>query len=229
MPERVLYRATAKLLADGLAGERQDDDYATFLNAPVNNDENFIIITDLANYYSSIQIDRLADVLLSRTGKWSIISWLRDFLLAISPDIGGLPQGNYASDRLADTYADTLLRKLRRRGLATWRHADDFRIGASSYQNTINALEIFDEEVRALGLFVNERKTYVVDQDKDIANKDREMEFFTSAWQEKRQQLTTIDIYSAEPVLPENAEIHGAVALKSCKRGPDESHETKVA
>jgi hypothetical protein len=214
LPERVLYRATAQLLGDGLAGERQDDDHTTFINAPVNNDEKFIIVTDLANYYSSIQIDRLADILLSRTGEWSIISWLRHFLLAISPDIGGLPQGNYASDRLADTYADTLLRKLRRRGLCAWRYADDFRIGASSYQNAINALEIFDEEVRAMGLFVNERKTYVVGQDKYIANRDREVEFFTSAWQEKRQQLTTIDIYRSEPVLPENVEVYGAVALE---------------
>ena len=149
LPERVMYRAAASLLGDGLADERDKNDHAAFVNAPVQNGDGFVIVTDLANYYSSVQIDRLADVLLSRTGEWSTVTLLRDFLRAISPSVGGLPQGNYASDRLADTYADTLLRKLRRRGLSAWRYSDDFRIGASSYQNAINALEVFDEMRRS--------------------------------------------------------------------------------
>ena len=214
LPERVLYRAAASLLGDGLADGRDKNDHAAFVNAPVQDGDQFVIVTDLANYYSSVQIDRLAEVLLSRTGEWSTVTWLRDFLRAISPSVGGLPQGNYASDRLADTYADTLLRKLRRRGLSAWQYSDDFRIGASSYQNAINALEVFDEEVRAMGLFVNERKTYVIPRDKYVQNMERERRFFTQAWKDKREQLTTIDIYSFEPVEPEDAEIFGAVAME---------------
>lgn len=214
LPERTLYRAATGLLGDGLADERGKNDHSAFVQAPVQHGDEFVIVTDLANYYSSIQIDRLAEVLLSRTGEWSTVTWLRDFLRAISPSVGGLPQGNYVSDRLADTYGDTLLRKLRRRGLSAWRYSDDFRMGASSYQNAINALEIFDEEVRKMGLFVNERKTYVVPRDKYIKNLDQERRFFTEAWSEKRDQLTTIDFYSFEPVEPENAEIFGAVAME---------------
>ncbi|WP_457226608.1 RNA-directed DNA polymerase [Mycobacteroides abscessus] len=214
LPERVLYRAATSLLGDGLAGERDKNDHSVFVNAPVQNGDAFVIVTDLANYYSSIQIDRLADVLLSRTGEWSTVTWLRDFLRAISPSVGGLPQGSYASDRLADTYADTLLRKLRRRGLSAWRYSDDFRIGASSYQDAINALEIFDEETRAMGLFVNERKTYVVPHDRYVGNLDQERRFFSQSWKDKREQLTTIDIYSFEPVEPQEAEIFGAVAME---------------
>jgi hypothetical protein len=209
-----MYRAAASLLGDGLADERGKTDHAALVNAPVENGDEFVIVTDLANYYSSVQIDRLADVLLSRTGEWSTVTWLRDFLRAISPSVGGLPQGNYASDRLADTYADTLLRKLRRRGLTAWRYSDDFRIGASSYQEAINALEIFDEEVRAMGLFVNGRKTYVMPHDKYVKNTEQERRFFSQAWKDKREQLTTIDIYSFEPVEPEDAQIFGAVAMK---------------
>jgi Reverse transcriptase (RNA-dependent DNA polymerase) len=214
LPERVMYRAAASLLDEGLAAERDKNDHAAMVNAPVENGDNFVIITDLANYYSSVQIDRLADVLLSRTGEWSTVTWLRDFLRAISPSVGGLPQGNYASDRLADTYADTLLRKLRRRGLTAWRYSDDFRIGASSYQDAINALEVFDEEVRSMGLFVNERKTYVMPRDRYVKNTEQERQFFSQAWKDKREQLTTIDIYSFEPVEPEDAEIFGAVAME---------------
>ncbi|MFD6197008.1 RNA-directed DNA polymerase [Mycobacteriaceae bacterium NPDC060252] len=214
LPERVMYRAAANLLDEGLADERDKNDHGAFVNAPVDNGDRFVIVTDLSNYYSSIQIDRLSDVLLSRTGEWSTVSWLRDFLRAISPSVGGLPQGNYASDRLADTYADTLLRKLRRRGLTAWRYSDDFRIGASSYQEAINSLEVFDEEVRAMGLFVNERKTYVMPRDKYVKNMDQERRFFSQAWKDKREQLTTIDLYSFEPVEPEDAEIFGAVAME---------------
>lgn len=214
LPERVMYRAAARLLDEGLVGERDKNDHAAMVNAPVENGDNFVIITDLANYYSSIQIDRLADVLLSRTGEWSTVTWLRDFLRAISPSVGGLPQGNYASDRLADTYADTLLRKLRRRGLTAWRYSDDFRMGAPSYQEAINALEVFDEEVRGMGLFVNERKTYVLPRDKYVRNTEQERRFFSKAWKDKRDQLTTIDLYSSELVEPEDAQIFGAVALE---------------
>lgn len=127
--------------------------------------------------------------------------------------MGGLPQGNFASDRLADTYADTLLRKLRRRGLAAWRYSDDFRIGASTYQDGINALEIFDEELRSMGLFVNERKTHIVHRDKYIDKLGREREYFTDAWREKRDELTTIDFYSFEPVVPDDPDVFGAVAI----------------
>lgn len=227
LPERVLYRAATSLLGDGLAEKRAKDDYATFINAPVNNGNAFVVVTDLANYYSSIQVDRLANVLLSRTGEWSVISWLRGFLQSISPDVGGLPQGNFASDRLADTYADTLLRKLRRRGLSVWRYSDDFRIGASSYQDGINALEVFDEVLRSMGLFVNERKTYIVHRDKYVEHMERERQYFTEAWKEKRDQLTTVDFYSFEPDFPEDLEVYGAVAMEELEAWADAVKEVR--
>jgi hypothetical protein len=227
LPERVLYRAAISLLADGLADNRNKDDYTTLVNAPVDNGDEFVIVTDLANYYSSIHVDRLANVLLSRTGEWSVISWLRDFLQAVSPDIGGLPQGNFASDRLADTYADTLLRKLRRRGLSAWRYSDDFRIGVPTYQTGINALEIFDEELRSMGLFLNERKTYIVRREKYVENMEKERQYFTEAWKEKRDQLTTVDFYSFEPEFPEDLEVYGAVAMEELEAWAEAAREVR--
>lgn len=214
LAERVLYRAATALLNDGLVEARDKDGYEALVNAPIANGDKFVIVTDVANYYSSIHVDRLANVLLSRTGEWSVISWLREFLQSISPDVGGLPQGNSASDRLADTYADTLQRKLRRRGLTAWRYSDDFRIGVPSYQEGINALEIFDEELRSMGLFVNERKTYIVRRTKYVENTEREQQAFTDAWKVKREQLTTFDLYGLEPDIPEDLDIYGAVAME---------------
>ncbi len=213
LPERVLYRSAARLLDAGLAKERGKGDFSSFTSAPVENGDDFVIVTDLANFYSSIQIDRLSRVLLSRTGEWSTINWLNDFLHGISPDVGGLPQGSTVSDRLADTYADTLLRRLRRRGLSVWRYSDDFRIGASSYQNAINSLEIFDEEVRSMGLFVNERKTYVMSRDRYVESRGRQHAFLTEAWEQKREELTTVDFYSFEVHEPADISVFCGVAL----------------
>ncbi|MDH3048680.1 RNA-directed DNA polymerase [Gordonia alkanivorans] len=225
LPERVLYRAATDLLNNGLAPARQPDDYQDFLRAPTEGDSEYVVVTDLANFYSTIDINRLADLLLSRTGEWSLVSWLREFLTSISPSTGGLPQGNHSSDRLADTYADTLLRRMRRRGLAAFRFSDDFRIEASSYQQGIDALETFDEELRSMGLFLNERKTYIIHRERYIENTHRDRDSLTEAWKEKRDELTSIDMYSFELVIPEGPEVLSAVAIEELEAWADQVKE----
>lgn len=158
--DRVLYRAGVELLSPALAPARADPDFESMEKAPNQPGVGYVVLTDLAHYYSTINVDRLARLVLTRSGEWAAVSWLREFLRQTSGGLGGLPQGSTTSDRLGDTYAQALLTQLRRRGLNAWSFADDFRIACSDYRDAVLALEVFDEEARAMALFVNERKTF---------------------------------------------------------------------
>ncbi len=61
---------------------------------------------------------------------------------------------------------------------------------------------------------MNERKTYIVNRDKYIEHMERERQYFTDAWREKRDELTTVDFYSFEPITPEDPEVFAAVAME---------------
>jgi hypothetical protein len=52
-------------------------------------------------------------------------------------------------------------RDIVRRGLRTWRFNDDFRIGTTSYDAAQDAIEQVADAARALGLILNENKTYI--------------------------------------------------------------------
>jgi hypothetical protein len=161
--ERCIYRSVVDQLQEDLVPlERGGDHFDRFEEAPLALSSEFVVMTDLANYYSTINLERLSRELVERTGRWEYIKWLREFWTNLSGGYGGIPQMSQASDIIGDTFADELHRGLGRRGLTSWRYADDFRISANSEWEVLEALELFDEEARRLGLFVNERKTRVL-------------------------------------------------------------------
>jgi hypothetical protein len=168
LQERILYRAVVNRIDNDLPEVvRGSTAHSDFEKAPVDDGAAYIVVTDIANYYSSIPLKLLAKELLERCGRWEPVKWLHSFWQHIGNGLDhGIPQVSDPSDRVAEAYIDELHRRLLRRGLHVWRYADDFRISASSRSVAIDALELFDEEARNLGLFVNERKTYIPNRSK---------------------------------------------------------------
>jgi hypothetical protein len=207
--ERVLYRAVVNSLGDELVPrDRSTKAYAEWQNAPLQEtDVKFVVATDLSNYYTSLNLDRLASQLVSRTGYWASIVWLKEFWSVTSAGYGGIPQVSEPSDRIADTFADELHRSVARRGVHCWRFADDFVFACTSYSDAVAALETFDEQSRSFGLVVNERKTYILPVDRYRAHISGEHALFADVAAEVRENLTMVNVYSWSEVEPEDAEV----------------------
>lgn len=201
--ERVLYRSFVELLSDHLAPTRKIGEYKLFETSPLKEESaKFIVLSDLANYYATIDIDRLSEKLLARSGEWIAIDSLRGFLQKLMGGRLGIPQGMRPSDRLGDTYAEELLLSIRRRGVHAWRYADDFRMATATYRDAVYALEVLDEEAAKMGLFINDRKTLTYGRDRYEGRVIEPIQSFTKAWQEKRAELIESDVYGgvlAEP------------------------------
>lgn len=214
-PERVLYRSLVAALGEGLAAPRSTGDHETFIGAPIRSDarNQYVVITDIGHYYATMNLELLAQELVDRTGQWEIVRSIEQVLRAFSPRTGGLPQGNRTSDRLADTYIETLGHRLTRAGIECWWYADDFRIVASDYASAVHALDVLDNECRRMGLFINERKTWISSRARYEQLTKEPATAFTKAWEEKREELLSVDPYSAIEIAPDDAEVFAGVAL----------------
>lgn len=228
LPQRVVYRAVVQLLDEYLAPDRGATDYDGFQQAPIDANANFIVITDLAHYYVTLPVPALQRELMARSGEWQSVQWLGEFLTGLSPNRGGLPQGNHASDRLGDTYADALARRLRRRGIDCWRYVDDFRLATKTYPQAVEALEVFSEEARGMGLLVNDSKTWITSRRKYRTRLQSPRKAFTKAWQEKRDELTLVSPYDWSEFLPEDTEVWMAVALAELEEWAKVADELKA-
>jgi len=162
LTDRVLYRALVELIRQTLPENlRQRCPVAEFRQAPLDLlDAAYISKTDVTAYYEFVDHQNLADELIDHTGEEPAIEVLTDLLGEVMGRRVGLPQVHTASDVLGDTYIDQTRRRLLRRGHATFTYSDDFRIASASLGEARAALEACAEEVRALGLVLNDRKTY---------------------------------------------------------------------
>lgn len=212
--QRVVFRAVVDLLEEWLVPQRDPTDYAEFQEGPTTEDTGFVVITDLAHYYATLPLPALQRELMARSGEWQSVQWLGEFLTGVSPSIGGLPQGNSASDRLGDTYADALARRLRRRGISSWRYADDFRFVTKTYGSAVDALETFSEEARAMGLLVNDNKTWITSISQYRSRLEQPRRAFTGAWQSKRDELTLVNPYDWSESPPEDAAVWEELAIE---------------
>jgi len=88
---RVLYRALVDLLEEGLAPDRASGDYATFQRCAIEEGSDYVLSTDLANFYASIKVETLCRALLARTGDWAVVDWLQRLLTSIGGSLGGIP------------------------------------------------------------------------------------------------------------------------------------------
>jgi Reverse transcriptase (RNA-dependent DNA polymerase) len=162
LADRVLYRSLVELIGKALPENlRQRAPVSDFRQAPLDvPDARYVTKTDVTAYYEFIDHDYLAHELIAQTGEEPAVDVLTSLLGALMARRVGLPQVHAASDVLGDTYIDVARRRLLRRGLATFTYSDDFRIASPSLGAARAALQACAEEVRALGLVLNDRKTY---------------------------------------------------------------------
>lgn len=138
-----------------------------------NDVKNFLIVTDLANYYDSINISELRkkitnfiddkevliDMLFTIIEK---ITWLPDYL----PYSGrGLPTTNFEGIRLlAHSFLfelDYMLKNKTNNSFARW--MDDIVIGVSSKEEAIEILSQMSDLLKSRGLAINLSKTDIFD------------------------------------------------------------------
>lgn len=214
--ERALYRAVVYSIRNDLVERvRGPESFSQFQNAPLQHQgTEYVVMTDLANYYETLDLDRLSQEILRRSGQWEQVEWLHHFWSETSGALGGIPQMNSTSDWIGDTYADQLHRELLRRGLAVWRHADDFRIACADYGACVEALELFDEKARALGLLVNERKTLTPSIAKYREIVEAPQRRLREINQQVQSDLTQFDPYDWSLVTPEEAEVLQESAIR---------------
>jgi hypothetical protein len=168
LADRVLYRALVELIGKALPENlRRRQPVADFRRAPLEvPNTRYISKTDVTAYYEFVDHDRLADELIAQTGEEPAIDLLTDLLGKVMKRRVGLPQVHTSSDILGDTYIDLARRRMLRRGHVTFTYSDDFRIASPSLGAARAAVEACAEEVRELGLVLNDRKTYTYGTDK---------------------------------------------------------------
>jgi RNA-directed DNA polymerase len=164
LTERTVLRAIEQRYESMLEPEGAGSiDYQEMLEGPAHAGCPWVAVADVSAFFQYIDHGILADELIAQTGNAELAdatSRLLHFLLNRS---FGLPQGYRASDLFANVYIDAAVRRLLRRGRATWRHVDDFRLGADTANDARAALDELDEALRPIGLTLNGEKSYVFD------------------------------------------------------------------
>jgi Reverse transcriptase (RNA-dependent DNA polymerase) len=162
LEDRVLYRALVGLIKEALPDRLRDrEPIERFREAPLDvSDVEYISKTDVTAYYEFVDHELLCAELIAQTGEEVAVEALADLLASVLGRRVGLPQVHPASDVLGDTYIDPVRRRLLRRGYVVFTYSDDFRIASHSLGDARASLEACAMEVHALGLVLNERKTY---------------------------------------------------------------------
>jgi len=138
-----------------------------------NESKEIVIVTDLSNYYDSIDIDELKKVFTNKITTKEVlidllfriieeISWKPDYL----PYSGrGLPVSNLEAIRLlAHTFLfelDEVLKHKSNNNFTRW--MDDIIIGADSKKNAIEILSSISDVLKSRGLSINLAKTDTYD------------------------------------------------------------------
>ncbi|MFD9935863.1 RNA-directed DNA polymerase [Streptomyces massasporeus] len=228
--ERTLYRAVVNLLNEDLPPmDRSSEAYESFELAPIGeSDTKFVIKTDIANYFSSIDHELMSEEIVARTGRSEISSYLCEFWRSMLNRNVGIPQMSEPSKILAELLVDNLHRRLIRKGFRVWRYADDFRIGARSRQESIAALDAIHEESRQMGLCLNDWKTHLlsIEKYKQLISEDKEKE--KEARNSAMDSLMSWNPYIDEVEIPGIDEVYVEAAESLLREWRDETPDAII-
>lgn len=162
-PERVLYRAVTYVFRPRLtAPDRSSAAFDLFKASPLEvPGTKYIVSSDLSAFYQYVDHELLESELVAQTGEAGAAAAVTEILQAVVGRRFGLPQMNKTSDILSEVVIDILERRLIRAGYEVSRFNDDFRIATTTARMATRALDDIEDAARAIGLTVNEPKTYV--------------------------------------------------------------------
>jgi hypothetical protein len=134
-----------------------------------HGDEGFAIVTDLTSFYEHISIGEFVAGLHTILDKNASdlsdeLSALEHLLRAAAFKGRGLPQNMDPSRFFADVYLRVVDDRLRRvPALAYMRYVDDIRLVAKTRGAVLRGLQELEAQLKAAGLFLNSKKTELID------------------------------------------------------------------
>lgn len=147
--------------------------HGDFVKAPQDWSAEFILRTDIAAYYESINHTFLSVILARQLGlRGAFPIALEAFLDAVMNSEIGLPQGPPGSDVLASAYLIDVDQEMARRGWPVARFADDILIGASSFDEARTRLRELEGLLRGRGLRLANEKTRIIRTNTYLATLD---------------------------------------------------------
>ena len=166
--ERCRAEIEASLVSDRMVlwprGKQSDKQWVKFEGFVANSGETHVLSVDVQSFYDSIRHEVLGDALMRADCDPQVVTTLTEWLGEVMGRQWGLPQGLGASDPLASVVLSPLDRALTRDGVRYVRHGDDLRV-AGTYAEVSDTQLLVRDELRKLGLVMNDDKTRVLRRD----------------------------------------------------------------
>jgi hypothetical protein len=196
--ERVILRALVLDLGEDVPNpDRAAAAFNAFQAAPLESDHPYIAVGDVASFYFFIDHQLLESRIIEASARADTAETLRAVLAAIGNRAYGLPQNFAPSDHLSDLYISWVERRLTRAGVSTYRHNDDFRLGAATWGEGLQSLELLAEELSRIGLELNGEKSWILSRETYQANLGLAQEIFDQAVPDT---FPTLDPYTGDPI-----------------------------
>jgi hypothetical protein len=199
--ERVLLRAlVADLGTDVPIPDRSAEAFAAFQGRPVEAEHAYVAVADVAAFYFFVDHQLLESRIVEASARADAAEAIRAVLTGLSERQYGLPQNFVPSDALSDLYISWVERRLLRRGISTYRHNDDFRLGTNTWGEALQALELLGQELALIGLDLNADKSWILGREKYESNLGLSDQMFRDALPE---DFPAVDPYTGEPLEPD--------------------------
>ena len=177
LPDRLALEALAEMISARLdealpdavlwprvrGGSHADPAAIDFRSSPLEWDSKYIVKADIADFYGSVDhslLGLVASTHLEMPRKYG--QAVESLLTALMHLDRGLPQGVQASDLFATAFLLPLDLRLSEVGATYIRNGDDYFFSASSVDEGRSTLQRLEEDLRGVGLALNDDKTAIM-------------------------------------------------------------------
>ena len=145
-------------------GRQSEKKWVKFEGFVANCGATHVLSVDVQSFYDSIRHELLGETLTRADCDPQVVMALTEWLGEVMGRRWGLPQGLGASDPLASVLLSPLDRALVREGVRFVRHGDDLRV-VGTHAEVSDTQRLVRDELRELGLVLNDDKTRVLRRD----------------------------------------------------------------